>query len=122
MVLKVAQAAAVARGEIQSNPARKSSRVAQNGVRLPRRRSKRDPVFLDRDEYALVLKAVPRRHHTLVEFLAATGCRLGEATALTPADVNLDTRKVRFNKIYRRRSTGDHGSRFAGIGAFLCLQ
>ena len=85
MVLKVALAAAVARGEIKTNPARKASRVAQDGVRLPRKRSKHEPVFLSRDEYALLLKAIPRRYQTFVEFLFATGCRLGEACALDPA-------------------------------------
>jgi integrase len=116
MVLKVALAAAVARGEIKTNPARKASRVAQDGVRMPRTRSKRQPVFLDRDEYALVLKSIPRRYQTFVEFLADTGCRLGEATALTPADVNLDTGKVRFNKSYSRRSADDGGSRPFTVG------
>jgi len=116
MVLKVALAAAVARGEIQTNPARKSSRVAQHGVQLPRTSSKKDPVFLDGDEYALVLKAIPARYQTFVEFLADTGCRLGEATALTPADVNLDTGKVRLNKSYSRRSAGDGGSRPFTVG------
>ncbi len=116
MVLKVALAAAMARGEIQTNPARRSSRVAQNGVRLPRTRSKREPVFLTRDEYALVLKAIPARYQAFVDFLADTGCRLGEATALTPADVNLDTGKVRFDKSYSRRGAGDGGSRPFTVG------
>jgi integrase len=116
MVLKVALAAAVARGEIRTNPARKASRVAQDGVRLPRKRSKHEPVFLSRDEYTLLLKAIPRRYQTFVEFLFATGCRLGEATALTPADVNLDTGKVRFDKSYSRRSAGDGGSRPFTVG------
>jgi hypothetical protein len=79
MVLNVALAAAVARGEIQTNPSRKSSRLAPNGVRLPRTRTKKDPVFLDREEYAVVLKSIPRYYKTFVEFLADTGCPLGEA-------------------------------------------
>lgn len=116
MVLKVALAAAVARGEIKTNPARKASRVAQDGVRLPRKRSKHEPVFLSRDEYALLLKAIPRRYQTFVEFLFATGCRLGEACALDPACVSLDTGKVRFDKSYSRRSAGDGGSRPFTVG------
>lgn len=116
MVLKVSLAAAVARGEIKTNPARKASRVAQDGVRLPRKRSKRDPIYLSRDEYTLVLKSVPRRYQTLVDFMAQTGCRFGEALALTPADVNLDTGKVRFNKSYSRRSAGDGGARPFTVG------
>lgn len=110
MVLNVALAAAVARGEMSQNPARKA------GVRLPRIQSKREPVFLTRDEYALVLKAIPERYRTFVGFLADTGCRLGEASALTPADVNLNTRRVRFSKSYSRRGTGDGGSRPFRLG------
>ena len=59
MVLKVALAAAAARGEIPDQSGPQVLAVAQNGVRLPRTRTKKDPVFLNRAEYALVLKAIP---------------------------------------------------------------
>jgi integrase len=111
MVLNVALAAAVTRGELRQSPARKDG-----GVRLPRTQSKRAPVFLTRDEYALVYQAVPARYQTFVSFLADTGCRLGEASALTPADVNLDAGRVRFSKSYSRRGTGDGGSRPFTLG------
>jgi integrase len=59
-------------------------------------------VFLSRDETALVLAAVPERHRVLIEFLLTTGCRIGEALALTPADVGDGT--VTLNLSYSRRA------------------
>ena len=76
MVLKVALAAAVARGEIKTNPARKASRVAQDGVRLPASAASMNRLPQPRRIRA-VLKSIPRRYQTFVEFLADTGCRLG---------------------------------------------
>lgn len=90
---------AVDRKEIDANPARK--------VRIPRRtrarNEKRGALMppLTRDEYALIHKSVATPgYQVMVEFLAETGCRFGEAAALTPADVNLDTGTVRFRNSY----------------------
>jgi len=95
------------KGEIRVNPARKASHTYPEGVRLPRTVRKKAPVFLGRkDEYPLVLKAIPERHRVMVEFLAETGCRLGEALALTPADVNLSTGKVHFGKSFSKGRLG----------------
>ena len=105
MVLKASLMAAVDRGEITVNPARKASRSGASGVRLPRRKPGREPVFLERDEPARVLAAVPERYRVLIEFLLATGCRIGEALALTPADIGSNT--VTFNKSYSRRADAD---------------
>lgn len=105
-VLSGALTMAVARGEITTNPALKASKSHPNGIRLPRTRPTKEPVFLSKDEYALLLKATPERYKPLVEFLAATGCRIGEALALMPSDVNIRTGKVRFNKTYSRDENG----------------
>jgi integrase len=102
MILKASLSAAVERGEITVNPARKASRAGGSGVRLPRRKPGKQAVFLSRDETALVVAAVPERHRVLIEFLLATGCRIGEALALTPADIGSGT--VTFNKSYSRRA------------------
>ena len=105
MVLKASLSAAVERGELAVNPARKASRSGGSGVRLPRSQPGKRAVFLSRDEAALVLAAVPERHRVLIEFLLATGCRIGEALALTPADIGDGT--VTFNMSYSRRADAD---------------
>ncbi len=114
MVLKASLSAAVDRGELAVNPARKASRSGGSGVRLPRRQPGKQAVFLSRDEAALVLAAMPERHRVLIEFLLATGCRIGEALALTPADIGAGT--VTFNKSYSRRADAD-GNRPFELGA-----
>lgn len=108
LVLDGALTLAVNRGELASNPARKTSKTYPNGIRLPRKRAVREPVFLSKDEFALILKGTPKHYQPLVEFLAATGCRFGEALALTPADVNMRTGKVRFNKSLSQDESGHY--------------
>lgn len=93
---------AVRRGEIISNPA--------TGVAIPRRprnelRAALAPPFT-RGECELIRKAMNHRYQLLVEFLIETGCRFGEAAALTPANINLATGTVHFNHSY---SPGAHG-------------
>lgn len=51
------------------------------------RGTKRENVFLSPAEFATVLHFIPEHHKRFVLFLAGTGCRWGEATALTWADV-----------------------------------
>lgn len=51
--------------------------------------TKRENVFLSPAEFATLLHFIPDRHKRLVLFLAGTGCRWGEATALTWADIAL---------------------------------
>lgn len=101
-LLSGALSEAVKRGEIKANPA--------TGVKIPRRRpnEKRAPLTppFTREEYELIRKAMHPRYQLLVEFLAETGCRLGEAAALTPADINLTQGTVRFNKSYSADSHG----------------
>ena len=46
-------------------------------------------VFLTQEEFALLYSWVSESWQPLVEFLVATGCRVGEAAALRPADINL---------------------------------
>ncbi|ORB65303.1 site-specific integrase [Mycobacterium scrofulaceum] len=46
-------------------------------------------VFLTHDEFTILLEAVTEPWRALVEFLVASGCRWGEASALRPADINL---------------------------------
>jgi integrase len=53
------------------------------------RGTKRENVFLSPAEFATLLHFIPERHQRLVLFLAGTGCRWGEATALTWGDIAL---------------------------------
>lgn len=47
-------------------------------------------MFLTRAELALIIDALPPRSALLAEFLAGTGLRFGEATALLGADITLE--------------------------------
>jgi integrase len=112
MLLRAALSAAQDRGEISANPARKATRAA-SGVRLPRKRPGKAAVFLSREESAQLVAEMPEHYGPLVEFLLATGCRIGEALALTPADVH--DGKVTFSKSYSRRADVD-GNRPFQVG------
>lgn len=71
---------AVSEGIRLDNPAYK--------IRITRG-TKRENVFLSPAEFATLLHFIPDRHKRFVMFLAGTGCRWGEATAVTWSDVNL---------------------------------
>jgi integrase len=101
-LLNAALSAAVARGEIPANPAA--------GVKLPRTRRRKEPVIVTDQELTLILKALPNpKYRVFIEFLAETGCRFGEAVAVTPADVNTDAGTVHFNKSFSRCGYEDMG-------------
>ena len=76
-------------GHLQKNPAR--------GVRLPRgRESERvEMVILTPDQFDDVLGRMPEHYHPFVRFLYGTGCRWGEAVALTVGDVALPNVRIR---------------------------
>jgi integrase len=62
------------------------------GIRLPRRteHTQTEIRFLDHDEWGRLAAALPAHYLPLFTFLVGTGCRWGEAEALTVGDVNLD--------------------------------
>lgn len=72
------------------------------------RGTKREGVFLSVEEFATILHFLPERWTPLVMFLAGTGCRWGEATALTWGDVNTSTTPatVRIEKAWKRAPKG----------------
>lgn len=108
MPLNAALNEAVARGEIRANPARKASATNPLGVKLPRLPRKRMPIFLTADEYRLLLKAIPDPYKLFVDFMYESGCRIGEACALRPMCVNLDTGKVIFDSTYSQAEDGGY--------------
>lgn len=85
--------AAVRAGHIPSNPAA--------GQRLPTS-ERADMVCLTREEFAKLLAAVTEPWRPLVEFLVASGCRGGEATALRPSDVDRKAGTVRITRAWKR--------------------
>ncbi|MFJ6149960.1 tyrosine-type recombinase/integrase [Micromonospora profundi] len=83
-VLSLVLAHAVRDGRVSRNPA--------EGVRLPRV-VKEEPVFLDHDQVAMLAEACGR-YGLLVRFLAYTGLRWGEASALRVSRLDLLRRRV----------------------------
>ncbi|MCU1697340.1 MAG: hypothetical protein JWR34_3403 [Mycobacterium sp.] len=71
------------------------------GQRLPET-VKQDMVALTPEKFARLLAEVTEYWRPLVEFLVASGCRWGEATALSPSDVNRPKGTVRINKAWKR--------------------
>lgn len=92
-LLSAALNAAVKAGHIPNNPAA--------GARLPRS-EKGEMVFLTAEQYAALIAEIPEHWQPLVEFLVASGCRWGEATALRPADVNRDTGTIRISRAWQK--------------------
>jgi integrase len=91
--------AAAVKGHRTGNPAR--------GAKLTRGR-KRKMVVLTQSELAVLLHFVPERWSPLVLWLAGTGMRWGEATALTWGDLDRDARPmlVHIDKAWQRTKTG----------------
>jgi integrase len=63
-------------------------------------------LFLSRDEFTLLLSKVTEAWKPMIEFLVASGCRLGEATALRPDDVDLKHSTVRIARAWNRSNSG----------------
>lgn len=95
-LLSTVLAAAVEAGHINANPAR--------GVDLPSDAETREMTFLTHNEFTLLLSAVAEYYRPLVAFLAGTGARWGEVTALTWGDIDLDstTPSVRISRAWKK--------------------
>lgn len=72
------------------------------------RGEKREGVFLTPEEFSTVLHFTPERYVGLLMFLAGTGCRWGEATALTwgKLDLTASPPTVRIDKAWKRALQG----------------
>jgi integrase len=77
---------AVSEGKAITNAARR--------IELPRP-DDREPFFLTQDQVEAIANAVPDRHKALVYFLAFTGARIGEASALRLKNLDLTRGVVR---------------------------
>jgi len=68
----------------------------------------REGVFLSSEEFDTLLRFIPDEHRPLVVFLAGTGCRWGEATALRWGDLNTKATPptVRIERAWKRTGHG----------------
>lgn len=87
--------AAVRARHISANPC--------DGNRL-RRDEPAEMVFLTHEEFRLLHSCVGEHWQPLVEFLVASGARFGEATALTPGEIDLAEGTVRIQRSWRHIS------------------
>lgn len=67
------------------------TRNAAKGIPLPKDTIGREKVFLTPQQVEALISAMPDRYRPLTRFLYLTGARFGEATALTVADLDLDS-------------------------------
>ncbi|GAA5198459.1 site-specific integrase [Microbacterium jejuense] len=97
-ILSSVLSAAVEKGYRADNPAYKTR--LSKGV-------KREAVFLSPDEFATLLHFVADHYQPLVLFLASTGTRWGEATAVTWGDINarVNPVSVRIDKAWKKSET-----------------
>lgn len=96
--LSAALNTAVRDGIIPANPAL--------GTRIPRTERK-DMVFLDHGEYALLRSCIPELWRPMVDFLVASGARFGEVSALKPSDVNRARSTVYIGRGWKRTYDDD---------------
>ncbi len=61
----------------------------------------REMVFLSIAEYVTLLSFIPDRHKPMIELMAATGIRWGEASALKWSDLDLRARTVRISRAWK---------------------
>lgn len=99
-LLSAALARAVDEDVLPKNPA--------HGVKIARTEAAPDMVLLTRGEFAILLAAIPAQYQPLVAFLAGTGLRFSEATALRVAQVDLDAPVpvVRVTRAWKRQGDG----------------
>jgi integrase len=64
--------------------------------------------MLSRDEFTQLLDSTTEPWRPLLEFLVASGCRWGEATALKPSDVDREAGTVRIRRAWKYDSGGYH--------------
>lgn len=89
--------AAVKAGEMPANPAA--------GTRLPRG-EKAEMCFLTHDEFDVFWGCFTERWRPLINFMVASGARLGELNALKPSDVNRERCTVHIGKSRKRTYDG----------------
>jgi len=90
--------AAVAAGHLPANPC--------SGMRMPRDDDPREMVFLTRDQFGHLLANVTEYWRPMVRFLAASGARWGEVSALKPGDVDRQAGTVNIRQSWKQGVDG----------------
>jgi len=103
-LLSTVLSSAVEAGLITKNPAK--------GIPISRGEHK-EMVFLTEGEFTRLLGHIPQHYVPFVLFLASTGCRWGEATALSWGDVDLDSTQP-FARIRRAWKKGPGAAKELG--------
>ncbi len=86
-------------------------------------KSRRAHKYLEREELDALLEAMTVTHHRqLTLFLALSGCRIGEALALRPEDVDLDKRQIHITKTYISQLEKDGPTKTAGSTRDIYIQ
>lgn len=91
-------AGAVEADLIGKNPAR--------GVGLPSDAAEREMEVLTEDEWTAFIAALDEHYRPLARFLLATGCRIGEATAVQVRDLDSRRATVRIRRAWKKGETG----------------
>lgn len=91
-------ASAVAQGLRPDNPAYRT-RLKQG--------TKKEATFLTPEEFSTILHFAPVKHERFLMFLAGSGCRWGEATAVRWSDLNLTaaTPTIRITQAWKKGKT-----------------
>ena len=78
------------------------------GRRLPRNKGTddHDKRMLSRDEFRALLAATPDHWKPLIKFLAASGTRWGEASALQPKHVDVAAGTIKIRQAWKKSSLG----------------
>ncbi|WP_099251772.1 site-specific integrase [Mycobacterium sp. shizuoka-1] len=84
---------AVTAGHIPANPC--------TGMGMPRDDDEREKVFLTSEQFALLHSKVTDYWKPMVEFMVASGARIGEVVALRPSDINLEAGTVRIRQSWK---------------------
>lgn len=101
----------IVQAAVEADPPLRSKNCCA-GTRLPRQDDGIDEemCFLERDEYARIAAEISDPHaRDLADWLAGTGMRWGEATALQVRDVSLTRRTVSVQRSWKRAAPGEGG-------------
>ena len=87
--------------DLKNNPCLKTERIGKSDAS--------ELNFWTKQEYAQFIKTFDEtnRYYALFETLFWTGMRCGELLALTPADINFETKQISINKTYFRQKGKD---------------
>lgn len=99
-LLSAALTEAMHAGQIPSNVA--------HGIKFTKSNTRREPVFLTRAQVDAIATAMPEHYRPFVHFLAGTGLRWSEATALRIRDVDLTTERgtVHVTRAWKENGNG----------------